>query len=47
MQFVVTHLLCLKLFANFFYSYAGDCDITFMLSGMKGGIKDFQVNKRR
>ncbi|KAJ8969854.1 hypothetical protein NQ317_005148 [Molorchus minor] len=23
--------------------YAGDCDITFYLSGMKGGIRDFQV----
>lgn len=25
-------------------SYAGDCDISFTLSGLSGGIKDFQVN---
>lgn len=24
--------------------YAGDCDITFYLSGMKGGIRDFQLH---
>lgn len=26
------------------FFYAGDCDISFTLSGIPGGIKDFQVN---
>lgn len=26
------------------FSYAGDCDINFSLSGVKGGIKDFQLH---
>ena len=25
------------------FSYAGDCDISFYLKGLSGGIKDFQV----
>lgn len=25
------------------FFYAGDCDISFTLSGIPGGIKDFQV----
>ena len=24
--------------------YAGDCDINFILAGMKGGLKDFQIH---
>lgn len=27
--------------------YAGDCDVTFHLAGMKGGIRDFQVRNRK
>lgn len=27
-----------------FYRYAGDCDITFFVGNIKGGIKDFQVS---
>jgi hypothetical protein len=29
---------------NRIYRYAGDCDITFFLGNIKGGIKDFQVS---
>lgn len=28
----------------YFYRYACDCDITFLVGNIKGGIKDFQVN---
>lgn len=34
-------LLFLQLLVLF--SYAGDCDISFTIGGIKGGIKDFQV----
>lgn len=27
-----------------FYRYAGDCDISFFVGNIKGGIKDFQVS---
>jgi hypothetical protein len=27
-----------------FFSYGGDCDITFSVKGVKAGIKDFQVS---
>jgi Synaptotagmin-like mitochondrial-lipid-binding domain len=28
----------------FYFSYGGDCDITFSVKGVKAGIKDFQVS---
>lgn len=31
-------------FNYYFYRYAGDCDITFFVGNIKGGIKDFQVS---
>jgi len=33
-------------FNNRIYRYAGDCDITFFLGNIKGGIKDFQVSAK-
>jgi Ca2+-dependent lipid-binding protein len=27
-----------------YFSYGGDCDITFSVKGVKAGIKDFQVS---